>query len=177
MPEPQPTRWNPAAWPLAAALAWLFPGLGHWAIGERARGAIVGLTLLSLFAAGLLVGGLDVVDFRRDRIWFAGQALMGPLAIGVERLHVALDPEPIGIMRDRKQTYVYPFPQPPTATREPEYYPSIGRVNELGTLYCTLAGVLNLLVILDVVGRVTHIPSEDDLPTSGGRPMLEASAR
>lgn len=161
-------------WPLAALLAWVLPGMGHWFIGERRRGVIVGGTLLAMFFGGMLVGGLDVIDYRRDRIWFAGQALIGPIAIGVNMVHAAMDPPPT-VSRDRETNRIhreYPEPHAPTAGYEPKYYPSIGRVNELGTLYCTLAGVLNLLAILDVVGRVTHIPNEDDLPTTGMKGKL-----
>lgn len=164
-PVPPRSKFPPAAWPLAALLAWVLPGLGHYVIGERTRGLIVGVTLLSLFFGGMLVGGIDVVDFRRDTIWFVGQALFGPIALGANGLHVVLDPPPKLDKIDLEQRYPGPHPPP---YDEPRYYTSIGRVNELGTLYCTLAGVLNLLAILDVVGRLTHIPADDELPTNGG---------
>lgn len=143
------------AWPLAALLAWLLPGLGHWAVGERRRGVIVGLTLLALFTAGLIIGGIDVVDRRRDTLWFVGQALIGPVALAVDQYHTHLDAQAGSDISDS--------PEPPAAGRpDPPYHRSLGRVNELGTLYCTLAGVLNLLAILDVVGRQTSpAPAED----------------
>ena len=180
MPPPGERKTSPLLWPLAAALAWVLPGLGHWFIGERLRGAIVGGTLLALFFGGMIIGGLDVIDYRRDRIWFAGQAFIGPIALGANLLHIKLDPPRIvrqedveGTNRQVQRTIIeYPVPRAPTAGYEPKYYPSIGRMNELGTLYCTLAGVLNLLAILDVVGRLTHVPSEDDLPTTPVRGKL-----
>jgi TM2 domain-containing membrane protein YozV len=149
--SPSDTRSASIPWPFAAILAWALPGLGHFIIGQKRRGIIIGSTLISLFIAGLLIGSIDVVDSRRDTLWFAGQAMLGPIAIAVDFLHASLDASGI--------------PHPPTEISSPIYFTSIGRVNELGTLYCTLAGVLNLLAILDVVGRLTHIPAADELPT------------
>ena len=47
-------------WPTIAVMAWLLPGLGHVIAGERARGLVIGATLLGLFVGGLLIGGIDV---------------------------------------------------------------------------------------------------------------------
>ena len=127
-----PKESEPPLWPLLVVSAWVMPGLGHWLLGERWRGLIVGVTLLGLFAAGLLIGSIDVVDWRREPLWFAfGQAHIGPLAFVVSEIHV--------ILAERSS----PFP-----------HRSVGRVNELGTLYCAVAGGLNLLAILDLLGRV-----------------------
>lgn len=144
-----PTRPS-APLPLAAAAAWVLPGFGHVLIGERQRGIIVGVTILLLFFAGVLVGGIDVIDRRNDTLWYAGQVLIGPLAIGIDQLHSALDADGP--------------PHPPSPGYDPPYEVSVGRVNELGTLYCTLAGVLNLLVILDVIGRcqAPYAPPESE---------------
>jgi hypothetical protein len=142
--------------PLVAAAAWVVPGLGHVLIGQHRRGVIVGVTLLSLFVAGLLVGGIDVVDRRQDTLWFVGQALIGPLALVVDQTHAYFDADG--------------SPAPPQPGQSmPVYQVSVGRVNELGTLYCTLAGVLNLLVILDVIGRCGQFaePAEPESSDSG----------
>lgn len=137
------------AWPLTALLGWVLPGLGHWLIGERRRGVIVGITLLALFTSGLLIGSIDVVDRRHDTLWFIGQAFIGPYALAVDYYHTRLDANDP--------------PGPPAPGRAaPAYHRSLGRVNELGTLYCTLAGVLNLFAILDVVGRQNTAPIEED---------------
>jgi hypothetical protein len=135
---------NPPIFPVI--LAWIVPGLGHVLIGEKKRGIIVGVTLLSMFIAGLLIGGIDVVDRRNDFLWYCGEVLIGPLAVAVDQYHASLD------------TYDRPTHRyiPPSPTDNPRPYSvSLGRVNELGTLYCTLAGVLNLLAILDLIGRAT----------------------
>lgn len=122
------------SWPLIAVLGWLVPGLGHWMLGLRHRGAVIGLTLLLLFAGGLLIGGMDVVDPVDDTIWFIPQAGLGPVTAGLGLAHVVMD----------KQA---------AETGKSVFQRSIGRVNEMGTLYCAIAGVLNLLAILDAVHR------------------------
>lgn len=169
MSDASPTSSDTPPWPLTAAAAWLLPGLGHYIIGYRRRGIILGVTLLSLFTGGLLVGGVGVVDSEENRLWFAGQALIGPVAPLVNLYHQSLKGQLNHQLADHadllNQTYGHSL-DPNRVTLDllesdqvtPVYRRSLGRVNELGTLYCTLAGVLNLLVILDVIGRSSSAP-------------------
>jgi hypothetical protein len=141
--------------PAAGVLACLLPGLGHWYLGERGRAAIIAAGVLSLFFGGMLIGGIDVVDRKEDTIWFAGEALVGPLAFGVDYLHQShfkvtqggqLRTANPGEVRDAKGNAV------PAANGEPPpNSKSLGRMNELGTLFCTIAGMLNLVVIIDAL--------------------------
>ena len=48
--------------PLVALAGWLVPGLGYWLIGQKARGTTIGLTVVSMFLFGMLVGGVRTVD-------------------------------------------------------------------------------------------------------------------
>src|SRR5690242_10763230 len=48
--------------PLVALAGWLLPGAGYALIGQTMRGFVVGVTILLLFVAGLLIGGMRVVD-------------------------------------------------------------------------------------------------------------------
>jgi hypothetical protein len=115
--------------PTAAVLAWLWPGLGHIVLGERRRGGLIMLGVLFLVVLGVLIGGVDVVDRREDRLWFLAQAGCGPVAFGVDFVN---------------QSYVKQMPE---ARRRRAT--SIGRVNEMGTLFIALAGLMNVVVILD----------------------------
>lgn len=142
-PAPTTPRWRPGA----AALAWLLPGLGHLALGERKRGLVLMGAIVCLYTAGLLVGSISVIDRRDDRLWFTAQALAGPATFALDALHQRLRP--------RTETRIdrnFPDAQPPTDLTLP-YVRSIGSVREIGTLYCALAGLLNLLAILDVIHR------------------------
>jgi hypothetical protein len=126
--------------PVLLVAGWLLPGLGHWLMGEKKRGGILAVSLIGLFIAGLLIGSIHVVNRRSEPLWYAGQALAGPIAILAGEIYLRLDPN----------NAVKP---PGAPGLQPPVYHSIGRVNELGTLYCTLAGALNLLAILDLIAR------------------------
>jgi len=112
-------------------------------LGQRTRGLIVGTTIICLWISGLLLGGISVIDQRRNPAWFLGQALIAP-SLAVNYYHHRLE-----------QRYrVTRGPQPPQAGEpEPVYEPAYGRMAEIGTLYTTLAGLLNLLLIIDVIYR------------------------
>ena len=109
--------------PDAALLGWLVPGFGHWLIGDTARGIVLAVTIVSLWVSGLLIGGLGVIDSQENPWWYGAQAMTAP-SIAVE--------------------YV---------CRRRDIQPSHGRVHEQGVLYTALAGLLNLLAVVDVLYR------------------------
>src|SRR4051812_37438508 len=79
----------------------LLPGAGHMATGQVARGLLVAAGVLGLFFGGIFIGGIDVIDSEEDRIWFIGEALVGPLAFAIDSAHQnmfkAYDPSIMGI--------------------------------------------------------------------------------
>lgn len=119
--------------PIAAILAWLWPGLGHISLGYRKRGILVMAGVLFLFLGGILIGGVDVVDRRNDKLWFFAQAVCGPIAFATDLLNQRFLSSEEDVI-ERK---------------------SVSHVNEIGTLFTALAGLMNLVVILDVL----HQPS------------------
>lgn len=128
-----------AAWhPLAALAGWFVPGLGHACLGERRRAVILAVTIGLLWLGGLLIGGLSVFDRALHPAWFLGQMLVAP--------SVAVD---YAIQTQVKTRY----PHPPAPGSDNFYEPSYGRVHEQGVLYTALAGLLNLLAVLDVLYR------------------------
>lgn len=130
--------------PLAAILAWLVPGLGHVVIGQRQRGLILMVSIHLMMAVGLLIGGIDVVDRKEDRWWYMGEVMGGPIPLLIDRYHQSLKVEK---RHPRSRQTVMAAPGP---ADNPKYEPSLARVNELGTLFVTLAGMLNLMCIIDV---------------------------
>lgn len=150
---------SPTGWQLGPALAaWVLPGLGHVLVGQRKRGLILGATIMTLWLAGLLVGGVSVLDREQHPIWFLGQQLASPSVM----VNLAL------------QHQVKPrYPHPPMPHEPHAYEPSIGRANEQGVLFTALAGLLNLLAILDVVYREPQEQADTPAanspqPASGG---------
>ncbi len=146
--------------PVAGILACILPGLGHWFLGERWRAVIIAAGVLSLFFGGILIGGIDAVDSQEDTIWFVGEAMMGPLAFSVDYAHQhhfkvmdrgRLRTANPGETRDAQGNAV-----PALNGQPPPNSKSLGRMNELGTLFCTVAGMLNLIVIIDALMHSTR---------------------
>jgi hypothetical protein len=174
------SRRSPAT---VAALGWLIPGAGYLLLGDRARGLTVGITVAVLFIGGLLIGGVRVlevpgygphgqpleavvsrdrqhenlveensddnqrdlgwvmrihpIDEIRNKPWSIAQVMAGPLAVAAGAGAV------IASERD-------------AATGLPVGARSHARVNEIGVLYTAIAGMLNLLAIIDASHRATQ---------------------
>ncbi|MFT5423463.1 MAG: hypothetical protein ACI89L_001240 [Phycisphaerales bacterium] len=169
--EPEPAQLNA----LAGLCAFLLPGLGHAVRGERLRGLLAGTAVLSLFFGGMLIGGIDVIDSKEDRVWFIGQGIVGPVAFGVDWVHQnklkAYGPATTG----RQANQIVLRSGQPDETREldtatgrwtwrrltreeiqagvlgPPNRKSVAKDNEIGTLYATLAGMVNFIIILDAL--------------------------
>lgn len=157
-PETPANDVPPAVWNLPAAVAaWLIPGLGHILAGHAKRGAIIMVCIGGLWLVGLLVGGISVVHARGGdgtlRPWYLGQALIAP-SIAVEYTHDKLRAGNEGI-------------DPSPSDLSIPYEPAYGRAAEIGTLYTALAGLLNLLAIIDIACREPR-SSEHALPLGAG---------
>ncbi len=131
-PHPSTPRWHVPE----AVAAWTVPGLGHWLLGQKTRGVILGSSIGLLWLMGILIGGISVCDRKEVKLWFLGQALVAP-TLGVDYYQQRL-----------KQP---PTHHPPKPDRPHLYEPSYGRMNEQGVLYVALAGLLNLYVMIDVI--------------------------
>ncbi len=164
MPDPAPP---PKGLDLAAGvLACILPGAGQFYRGERSRALMACVGILGLFLGGMLVGGIDVVDSEEDRIWFVGQAFVGPLAFGVNYAHQtrfkALDRDTRLRRSGHPDEMRGSLDLDGDGTNEPVWVPaqngagppntkSVAKMNEIGTLAATLAGMLNFIVILDAL--------------------------
>ncbi|MBC8523068.1 hypothetical protein H8D29_03990 [PVC group bacterium] len=116
---------------LAAILGWIWPGLGHRSLGHRRRGRYLCFGVLFLVFVGLLVGGLDAVDHKNDGLWFIAQVFCGPIVIAFDlATQLIIAPAPI----ERRATMV-----------------GLSHVNEIGTLFIAMAGLMNFVVILDAL--------------------------
>ncbi len=126
----------PAPPPLVALAAWIIPGGGYWMIRQRDRGTVVGVTILLLFVLGILIGGVRVVEAPPaisqilQRPWFIGQFLVGPIGLIAAWISNGLG----------------------TSAAYADVV-SHSRINEIGTLYTAVAGMLNLMAIIDAAWR------------------------
>ena len=155
--------------PEAAVLAWLYTGLGHLYVGHRRRGLLIMIATTLLILGGVLIGGPDVVDRRNDRLWFIAQAGCGPVAFVLDGFRERVSPaqsydfSPASRTDDR-QRY---------ADGDPEMLrmlnrASVGHLNEIGTLYIALAGLMNLVVLLDFLNP-HRIASDRERARMAGR--------
>ncbi len=175
MSMPPPTGFNP----LAGLVAAIFPGAGHLILGQPRRALFAAIGVMGLFFFGLLVGGIDAIDSNNDRIWFFGQALVGPSTFIVDRIHQsqfkAYDLD-TGILRSgnpgerRIIDADRPVWEPLTyeeieAGLGPPNIPGLGRLNEIAMLSIVLAGMLNLIIFLDAL---MPNPNHASSPKSGG---------
>jgi hypothetical protein len=154
-------QWNPHA----AVAGWLIPGLGHIILGQRRRGIILCIAITALWLGGLLIGGVSVIDkydrgeppddkpeLRSRSWWYWGQVMIAPsIAIDYLRNNMAVaHSEKLGYKNDPNPRARL-LPPSPDGLDTPPYEPSFGRVAEQGTLYTALAGMLNLLAMIDVL--------------------------
>ena len=179
MSDASPPHPVPSA-PIVAVAGWLLPGAGYWLIGQRARGTTIGVCILSLFVLGLLVGGVRVIEVPgyvtetgqrqmvrvpvadprhprqvdlidvwslraaplnevRSKPWSLPQLMAGPIAIAAGAWSV-IGAEPDAALGGRPMAAL-----------------THARLNEIGSLYVSVAGLLNLMVIIDAAHRSVHL--------------------
>ncbi len=138
----EPLHWG------AAFLGWICPGLGQIMLGHRRRGLLAMTGILGLFLCGIFIGGVDCVDRREDRLWFYAQAGAGPIAF-------AADWTNSGLLKNGKVGEL--IESPPSNPRAPaplvSSFKTVTVASEIGTLYCALAGLMNIVVLLDALKR------------------------
>lgn len=127
MPKPQQPQL------LAALLGWCLPGLGHMSIGQKHRGRYICFGAMLLIISGILIGGIDAVDHHNDFLWFLAQAGAGPVVILIDIC---------------TQNLITSLPIDEKATRV-----GLSHVNEIGTLFVAMAGLMNVVMMLDVLYR------------------------
>ena len=132
--------------PLAGFLAWLVPGLGHIYVGERARGVVLFVAIAATFWTGVAVGGVqDTVNRDKRKLWYVAQLCAGGHTLGATVLQRASAPPRTGAKVAYAGSYL---------------------AAEVGVHYTGVAGLLNVLVILDAIaladprGGRRHVPQE-----------------
>ena len=103
--------------------AWAVPGGGHFLIRQRKHAAVLFITITLTLLLGLYIGSIGVIDPVGARAWYLAQLLASP-AVGL-----------LGQIAQKGDYQVY------------------GRPQDYGQIYTALAGLLNLLCILNAVYR------------------------
>ncbi len=138
--------------PSAAIFSWLLPGLGYISLGDRKRGVLVMFGVLFLFFSGLLIGGLDCVDRKNDKLWFFAQSFCGPITFAADYANQKLiQTVPLDFSQDKGAPQRQRYEQGDADLQRQLGHIGLGRVNNIGTLFIALGGLMNLVVILDVL--------------------------
>ena len=126
---------------IAAVLAWAVPGAGHFYIGKHLKAVLFFVLITGTFLAGLLVSGFTCVSYSQQPYWFVGQVFAGVLSLVV------------GWVDPARTAY------------------EINESLEVGTLFTTVAALLNLLVVFNALnearGRNGEEPEEEPAGASG----------
>lgn len=123
---------------VVAVLAWAVPGAGHFVIKERKRAIIIFITITLTFLTGLYIGSVGVIDPVGAWPWYIAQMMTSP-AVGM-----------LGQITKTGQ------------------YVSYGKPADIGQIYTSIAGMLNLLCIVSAVymaysGRGEMIGEEENV--------------
>jgi hypothetical protein len=110
---------------------------------------------MGLFVGGLLVGGIDAVDRQEDEFLFLGQALVGPTTFALDYYHQNF----LKVVETKQNRTVRRTAYPtegrdpktgrPVIGGKPPNTKSLSKINELAMLSCCVAGMMNLIVIVD----------------------------
>ncbi len=157
--------------PLAALLAWLVPGAGHFYQRRNAKGAIYFTSIMLTWIIGFSLGGYHVVYASwqpGDRRWhYALQVGMGAAALPalVQAKHMTENTDPQGWTRDEYEPLWGGFMAPPhrrvfdeATDQVSAWYARYGAGYEMGTWFTMIAGLLNILVIYDAYAGPLGIP-------------------
>jgi len=111
---------------LVALVGWFIPGGGYFLLRETARALIIFLTIVLTFGLGLYIGSIGVVDPIGERLWYMAQILSSPVVAVIGHFTAGGG------------------------------YPVYGRPSEMGQIYTSTAGLLNLLCIVNSV-HLAHV--------------------
>ncbi|WP_047815614.1 DUF6677 family protein [Rhodopirellula islandica] len=156
---------------LAAFLAWLVPGAGHYYQGRHTKGTLFVISILSIWTLGFALGGFHVVYaswYPGDKRWHyflqagVGSAALPALVQG-NRMRLATDNR--GRTRQDYEPWWNGFMAPPhrpvdesEADEVAAWYARRGSGYEMGTWYTMIAGLLNFLVVYDAFGGPLAVP-------------------
>ena len=160
----------PFAW-IPFLLGLVFPGLGHASVGEKGRAARIVAGFLVLWIGGMVIGGPNSVQIRYPsysvpggsaramapapapaktesiRLWFIPQAGAGPIAFVTAYVNNALIPT--------SGPDLIEVTMPDRGPGKIDRFTAIGHSLDFGTLFCALAGLMNIAVALDAGRRST----------------------
>jgi len=101
--------------------SWFVPGGGYFVLNEKKRAAIVFITITITFCIGLYIGSIGVIDPLGSMPWYVAQTMNTPVVVILGQI------------------------------TKGGAYPVYGKPNEIGQIYTSISGLLNLLCIVNSV--------------------------
>ena len=156
---------------LAAFLAWLLPGLGHFYQGRTAKAVLFFVCILGTFLFGLYLGSSETAGWGRvvyaswrpddKRLPYLCQVGVGLPALPalVQTLRVRNGRAPLPPKQFMAPPPLQPGAGAPTLN---QLHRQLGRYFELGTVYTMVAGLLNVLAIYDAWGGPVVAHRQED---------------
>jgi hypothetical protein len=161
---------------LAAFLAWLVPGGGHLYQGRTGKAILYAVCIFGLYAAGMAMGEGKIVYWRwinplnnpeKFCIYYLGQIFVGlpalPALIQGTLQYFGHDPILGGLLAEPSQTVLNGL------------HPRLGKLVEIGTIYTTVAGLLNILAIYDAYEGPAYLDYEDEAKSEVSPSALSAA--
>lgn len=106
---------------IVGLLGWFVPGGGHLIIGKNKHAIIIFVTIALTFCMGLYIGSVGVINYVNAKPWFLAQLMNSPVVIALAQIS------------------------------KNDGYSVYARPNEIGQIYTSIAGLLNLLCIVNAV--------------------------
>lgn len=100
---------------------WLVPGGGHLIIGKNKHAVIIFVTIALTFGIGLYIGSVGVINYVNAKPWFLAQLMNSPAVLALAQIS------------------------------KTGGYSVYARPGEIGQIYTSVAGLLNLLCIVNAV--------------------------
>ena len=182
--------------PLAVLFAWLVPGLGHIYLGHRLRGVILMVVVTLTFWTGVAIGGTKVVNPQSPPYWKTTlKYLANPKEFNKDENPTSIEVSgPVGITVRRSWWFyaqvfsgVHALAAYTIGNHVPDFaesgtprhlsWPSY----DIAAVYTGVAGLLNLLIILDALARAEGLGTRrlapavrrPGSPASGGGRKLD----
>ncbi len=108
---------------IVGLLSWLVPGGGHFLLKEKERAIIIFGTIVLTFCVGIYIGSIGVINLFGATPWYVvgAQVMNSPMVLLLGRI------------------------------TDGGAYPVYGWPNEIGQIYTSTAGLLNLLCVVNAV--------------------------
>ena len=106
---------------IVGLMGWFVPGAGHLMLKEHKHAIIIFVTIALTFAMGLYIGSIGIINPVGAKPWYVAQLMNSPA---------------VAILGQVTRTGDYPV---------------FGRPGEIGQIYTSIAGLLNLLCIVNAV--------------------------